>query len=149
MAVGEGPLESRRRSGASGAVLSSVGNAARVLKEFGNGVDELGITELSRRIGIGKSTAHRIVSTLVEEKLLERTAGSGRYHLAVSMFDLGAAVPIRRQLYEASHSVLDALRARSHTAALIAVRSGRETYFLARAESDEAVALLRPVGNRV
>ena len=49
--------------------LSSVRNAARLLKEFSRGSREIGVTELSRRLGIGKSTAHRLLNTLAEERL--------------------------------------------------------------------------------
>ena len=49
--------------------LSSVRNAARLLKEFGRGDRDIGVTELSRRLGIGKSTAHRLLSTLAEERI--------------------------------------------------------------------------------
>ncbi|MFM8351232.1 MAG: helix-turn-helix domain-containing protein, partial [Actinomycetales bacterium] len=64
--------------------LSSVGNAARLLKEFSKGQKELGVTELSRRLGVGKSTAHRLVNTLAEEKLLEQDPYTGAYRLGLA-----------------------------------------------------------------
>ena len=45
--------------------MLSAANAA------GWGDRDIGVTELSRRLGIGKSTAHRLLSTLAEERLLE------------------------------------------------------------------------------
>ena len=56
----------------SRATLSSVRNAARVLRAFSRAGQELGITELSRQLGLGKSTVHRLVTTLTAERLLER-----------------------------------------------------------------------------
>ena len=72
--------------------LSSVRNAARLLKEFGRGDREIGVTELSRRLGIGKSTAHRLLSTLAEERLLEQDPQTGAYRLGLAMYELGASV---------------------------------------------------------
>ena len=48
--------------------LASVRNAARVLRAFSRAGQELGITELSRQLGLGKSTVHRLVTTLTAER---------------------------------------------------------------------------------
>jgi IclR family transcriptional regulator, KDG regulon repressor len=58
-------------------VLSSVANAARLLREFGRGEPQLGVSELARRLGIAKSSAHRIGHTLAKEGLLERVEDTG------------------------------------------------------------------------
>src|SRR5215813_14917117 len=58
--------------------LTSVRNAARVLRAFSRAGQELGITELSRQLGLGKSTVHRLVTTLTAERLLERGSSPGR-----------------------------------------------------------------------
>src|SRR4249919_736054 len=57
---------------ASRATLTSVRNAARVLRAFSRAGQELGITELARQLGLSKSTVHRLVTTLTAERLLER-----------------------------------------------------------------------------
>ena len=61
--------------GARSPLLSSVRNAARVLRAFSHADQELGVTELSRRLGLGKSTTHRLVTTLEAERLLEQDPG--------------------------------------------------------------------------
>ena len=58
-------------------VLASVSNAARLLKEFGKGDREIGVSELARRLGIGKSTTHRLLHTLTVERLLEQDTETG------------------------------------------------------------------------
>ncbi|MHB1808215.1 MAG: helix-turn-helix domain-containing protein [Solirubrobacteraceae bacterium] len=45
---------------------------------------ELGIAELSRRLGMRASTTHRYVATLLAAGLLERDPSSRRYRLAAS-----------------------------------------------------------------
>lgn len=46
--------------------------------------NELGIAELSRRLGMRASTTHRYVATLLAAGLLERDPASRRYRLAAS-----------------------------------------------------------------
>ena len=70
--------------------LTSVRNAARLLKEFSHTERELGVSELARRLGLATSTVHRMLATLAAEKLVERTAAG--YRLGLAVFDLGASV---------------------------------------------------------
>lgn len=62
---------------------------------------ELGVSELSRRLGVSKSTVHRLVVTLTSEGLLQQDPLSGKYRLGIAMHDLGAAVSTRLDLHEA------------------------------------------------
>ncbi|MFN8156846.1 MAG: helix-turn-helix domain-containing protein [Candidatus Nanopelagicales bacterium] len=74
-------------------VLGSVSNAARVLKEFGKDRPDLGVSDLARRLGLGKSTTHRLLHTLAVEQLLVQDPESGRYRLSATVHELGARVP--------------------------------------------------------
>ena len=93
-----GPL--RRRGDTQ--VLSSVANAARLLKEFGRGEHELGVTELSRRLGLGKSTTHRLLHTLASERLLDQDPETGAYRLGLAMHELGASAQAHLDLHHAA-----------------------------------------------
>ena len=52
--------------------LSSVGTAIQLLKAFSEEQVDIGISELSRRLGVAKSTVHRLAATLAAEGLLEQ-----------------------------------------------------------------------------
>lgn len=128
--------------------LSSVRNAARLLKEFGHGDREIGVTELSRRLGIGKSTAHRLLSTLSEEKLLEQDPHTGAYRLGLAMYELGASVALHTDLHEACSPVLDQLRNATRETVQVAVLDGREVVYVERRESPQTLRLFGRVGHR-
>ena len=59
---------------AGGERLSSVATAIRLLKAFSEDDDELGISELSRRLGLAKSTVHRLAVTWSRRACSSRTA---------------------------------------------------------------------------
>ena len=84
LASTEGPSDPAGR-------LSSVRNAARVLKAFSRTDRGLGVSQLARRLGLGVSTAHRLLVTLTDEGLLER-GEPGRYRLGLQMYELGVTV---------------------------------------------------------
>ncbi len=128
--------------------LSSVRNAARLLKEFSPATRELGVTELARRLGIGKSTAHRLLHTLAEERLLERDPDTGAYRLGLAMYELGASVSMNTSLHEASTPVMDELRNATKETVQVAVLDGREVVYVERRESPHTLRLFGRIGHR-
>ena len=130
--------------------LSSVSNAARLLKEFrhGGGRVELGVSELSRRLNLGKSTTHRLLHTLAAERLLEQDPETGAYRLGLAMYELGASVAAGMDLHSASTPVIDALRNSTKETVQIAVLDGREVVYVERRESQQTVRLFGRIGHR-
>ncbi len=140
----EGPMTPARQH----STLSSVRNAARLLKEFSPGTRELGVTELARRLGIGKSTAHRLLHTLAEERLLERDPDTGSYRLGLAMYELGASAAMNTNLHEASTPVMDDLRNATRETVQVAVLDGREVVYVERRESPHTLRLFGRIGHR-
>ncbi|MDN5859678.1 MAG: helix-turn-helix domain-containing protein, partial [Pseudonocardia sp.] len=92
------------------ATLSTVRNAARLLKAFLALDEPLGVSDLARRLGLGKSTVHRLLTTLVAEGLLQQDQRTGGYRLGLIMFELGEAVAVHQDLHAAAGPVLAHLR---------------------------------------
>jgi DNA-binding IclR family transcriptional regulator len=65
--------------------VQSVRRAAALLRAFGSGSPELGVSELGRRLNLHKSTVSRLLSTLESEGLLERAPGTEKYRLGPEM----------------------------------------------------------------
>ena len=128
--------------------LMSVRNAARLLKEFSRGNREMGVTELSRRLGIGKSTAHRLLSTLADERLLEQNPDTGGYRLGLAMYELGNTVSLHADLHDACSAVVDQLRNATRETVQVAVLDGREVVYVERRESPQTLRLFGRVGHR-
>ena len=59
-----------RRKIMSEPIVSSLAKALRVLECFTVSEPELGVTEISKKLGIGKSNAHNIISTYCQICLL-------------------------------------------------------------------------------
>jgi IclR family KDG regulon transcriptional repressor len=128
--------------------LHSVRNAARLLKEFTRGNQELGVTELSRRLGISKSTAHRLLATLTEERLLEQDPDSGVYRLGLAMYELGASVALHTDLHHACAPVIEQLATATRETIQVAVLDGREVVYVERRDSLQALRIFGRIGHR-
>lgn len=97
--------------------LSSVSNAMRLLKEFSIEEQELGVSELSSRLGLAKSTVFRLLTSLKAAQLIEKNEETKKYHLGIGAFELGfkvyhsmelrkTALPYMEQLYNRTRRVV-------------------------------------------
>lgn len=72
----------------SGAKIQAVARASEILKCFLDS-PSLGITEIAQRVGLHKSTAFGITSTLVNCGFLQHDPVSGKYSIGIEAFRLG------------------------------------------------------------
>jgi DNA-binding IclR family transcriptional regulator len=133
----------------SGEGLSSVRNAARLLKVFLSREQELGVSEIARRMGIGKSTVHRLLTTLAAEGLIEKDPGTGGYRLGIVVFELGEAVRVHLDLHAAAGPVLAMLREQTHESSQVGILDGHEVVYVDRLESTQSLRLFTETGRRV
>lgn len=133
----------------SGDGLSSVRNAARLLKVFRSRERELGVSELARRLGLGKSSVHRVLTTLVAEGLVEQNPVTGNYRLGIVMFELGEAVRVHMDLHAAAGPVLAALREQTRESCQVGILDGCDVVYVDRLESPQTLRLFTETGRRV
>jgi DNA-binding IclR family transcriptional regulator len=94
---------------------------------------ELGATEVARRVGVAKSTAHRALLTLAASGLLDRTGG-GRYRLGIRLYDYGQLAIDRLYLRELALPVLADLRDQIGETVQLGIPSGAEVLYVDRLE---------------
>src|SRR6266508_3405564 len=92
-------------AGSSG--VQSVARALGILEELAGSTDELGVTELGRRLGVHKATASRLLATLAEHGLVERNPVSDRYRLGFGLVRLAAVVSAGLDLVRQARPVLE------------------------------------------
>jgi DNA-binding IclR family transcriptional regulator len=88
--------------------IQAVANAMRLLEAF-HDEDELGVTELARRLSLHKNNVFRLLATLEQEGYIEQSGTSDRYRLGVESLKLGQAFLRGRSLLRRAHPVLEGL----------------------------------------
>ncbi len=129
--------------------LSSVRNAARLLKVFRSREPELGVSELARRLELGKSSVHRVLTTLMAEGLVEQNPTTGGYRLGIVMFELGEAVRVHMDLHAAAGPILAALREQTRESCQVGILDGSDVVYVDRLESSQTLRLFTETGRRV
>lgn len=128
--------------------LSSVGTAIALLKCFSAEEHELGVSELSRKLGVAKSTVHRLARTLVADGLLEQNPENEKYRLGLALFGLGALVRRRMNLSSEARQDLFALRNATGETVQLAILDGAEIMFVYNLESTQAIRVNSDIGVR-
>jgi IclR family pca regulon transcriptional regulator len=112
----------------------SIERGLAILEFFTSERPMLGISDIADPLGMGRSTTHRYVVTLVALGFLERGANH-RYRLGLRVTDLGMSALCSMGLREHSRSALEELRQRSGYTASLAVLDGPEILYVDRARS--------------
>lgn len=128
--------------------LTSVATAARILRSFDRQATQLGVSELARRTGASKSSAHRIIWTLVEECLLEKVEETGLFRLTTTMRSLGQSAETAQSLHEAATMPLDQLRAVTSGTLQIGILDGVDVLYIERREGPGTIPVFRDIGSR-
>ena len=126
---------------------SVLARAAAVLDAFGADTTELGISELARRTGLAKSTAHRLAGELVRIGWLEQ-AGT-KVRLGMHLFELGQLVPRQRALREAALPFMEDLREATNSNVHLAVLEGIEVVYVEILRVRDSQPLPSRVGGRL
>ena len=128
--------------------LSSVATAMRLLKAFSEQEVEIGISDLAKRLGVAKSTVHRLAVTLVSENMLEQNPESGKYRLGIALFRLGALVRHRMDVSIEARHLLRELREKANETVHLAVLDGAEIMYVYNLESTQAIRMRSDIGVR-
>jgi DNA-binding IclR family transcriptional regulator len=129
--------------------ITSVVNASRVLCEFGPEQREFSVRDLASRLGLSKSTVHRLLVSLAVLHLVEHNPDTGRYRLGLRMYELGTLVSGNIALHEAATPCLTDLRNRTGETVQVAVLDGREAIYVERLDSIHTLRIFARVGHRV
>jgi len=107
----------------------------RILTEFSPREPVLDAPELSRRLGIPRTTVFRLLQTLESLGFLERADRDRNYRLGVAVLRLGFEYLSSLELTDLGLPVIEALRNETGLTSHIVIRDGRDIVFVAKAQS--------------
>jgi IclR family transcriptional regulator, KDG regulon repressor len=108
----------------------------------------LGITELSRALGMGKSTVHRILDTLVARGYVDKDEVKSSYRLTWKIYELGNSVPYQRNFGNLDMEILNELCNRFQESVNLGVRSDNDVVIIAMAQPQTALKVNKLIGDR-
>jgi DNA-binding IclR family transcriptional regulator len=111
----------------------------RILAEFSAREPVLGAPELSKRIGIPRTTTFRLLQTLEALGFIERANGDRHFRLGVAVLRLGFEYLSSLELTDFGTPILERLRDATGLSAHLLIRDQRDVVFVAKAQSHQSV----------
>ncbi|MCS7006733.1 MAG: IclR family transcriptional regulator [Thermoleophilia bacterium] len=137
---------SLRRAGSGRPTASSGVHATLAVLDLLAARSPLGLSEISRELGIAKSTLHRICTVLVERGWAVRDR-DGRFDLGIRALRLGSA-SAELPIVTAFRTVAAEFLTRHDETIALAVLDGDESLFVALEETSQPVRLVTHVGSK-
>ncbi len=101
--------------------VQSVERAVAILRAFSRAKPERGVSELSRELGLHKSTVSRLLTTLERQGLVARNPQTGTYRLGLALIVLAAQVVEHMDLREIARPHLRELSERCQETVNLAI----------------------------
>ena len=130
-------------------LVPGLSRGLELLEAFSPERATLTLSELSRAIGLSRSSAYRLVYTLAELGYLVRDAESKAYSLGPRVLRLGFTYLAAQDMVDLARPQLEALRDRTNASAHLGILDGSEIVYMARAADRNALTSQVNVGTRL
>src|SRR3954471_6501110 len=127
------PPTNARNSGHS----QSLERGLAILSAFRSGRPLLGVSDLSREVGLSRSTAHRYIATLAGLGYLQQDPPTRKYRLGPRVLDLGFSAINSMDLRELAAPHLQALSDETGHTVNMAVLDGADIVYIERCRTSQ------------
>ncbi len=130
------------------AMVEAADRVLRVLEAFTPQERDLSLSQIAERVRLPKSSAHRLLATLIGHGFVERDQGTRRYRLGIRLFEIGSTAIHERGLHSAAHPVLEQLSFTTGETCHLAVLSGPEAVYVSKVDGPSSIIMSSRVGGR-
>jgi len=130
-------------------IIQAVSHALDLLEQFHDEVDELGVTELSKRLKLHKNNVFRLLATLESRNYIEQNKVTENYRLGLKTLELGQTFIKQMGLLRQSRPVLEALVKECNETTYVAILKECHIVYLDVVETDLTVRVVPRVGARL
>ncbi|WP_146172110.1 IclR family transcriptional regulator [Melghirimyces profundicolus] len=125
---------------------TAVLKAAAILQCLSGSDSPLGVSEISRKTGIGKSTVHKLLQTLIHVGYVEKTQRDARFRLGIGLIKMAHNSLSRMDIVQVSAPFLETLNEETGETVHLGVPDGHQVVYVNKLESRRAVRMYSRVG---
>lgn len=111
--------------------------------------DGLGVTEIGNRIGLHKSTVHRIVSAMAERGYIEKVPGRGVYKIGLKLVEISSVYLNNVELKTEARPYLHELTTKFGQPSHLAILDGSDAVYIDKVDTVNNIRLYSQIGRRI
>ncbi len=129
--------------------IATINHALDIIESFTSEHSELGVTELSAKLGLSKNNVFRLLATLESEGYIEQNHATEDYRLGPRILEIGQVYLNRLGILKVAHPILEELVKACDEAAYIAVLREEDAVYLDLVQTSHPLRLRSRVGLRL
>ena len=133
---------------ASGGV-QSLTRGLTLLEKLAESEGGITLTEISNRVSLPPSTAHRLLNTLADMGFVTQAKDSGLWYVGLKTYRVGCAFVSNRDFVGESHAYLRKLMEASGETSNLSILDGTYACFIAQVQCHEVMRMLVRLGSRI
>lgn len=130
-------------------IIQAVSHALDLLEQFHEDVDELGVTELSKRLKLHKNNVFRLLATLESRGYIEQNKATENYRLGLKSLELGQTFIKQMGLLRQAKPILEKLVEDCNETSYVTIFKEGHIVYLDVVETDMTVRVVSRVGSRL
>lgn len=109
----------------------------------------MGISDIDEQVGIGKSTVHRVLDTLMSYNYVEKAEDSAKYRLSWKFFEIGQSIPAQRDLLNLNTDALKEICNKYDESVNVGIRAEDSMVIISRLVPQSNMAANVPIGSKM
>lgn len=128
--------------------IQSVARAINIIKFIAQNRNSMSLAQVSRGLGLSKSTIHGLMSTLENYHYLYRDQRTGMYQLGLKLFEMGQLVYDCMDLRVLAYPILLELSKKHEETVHLAVVGENEVVYIEKVDGRRSVRIISQIGGR-
>lgn len=128
--------------------VQSVDRALEIIDILEDEPQGLGVTPLSKKMGVSKSTIYRLLSSLLNKEYVRQNEETQKYHLGLRLMQLGQTVTNQIDIRQVAAPVMERLVQDTGETVHLVVQDGNEIVYIDKIESQATIRMFSNIGKR-
>lgn len=129
-------------------VVQSVDRALSIMEVLSDYDEGLGITEISTKIDLHKSTVYRLLGTLIYKGYVKQDKSTNKYKITFKLFELGNKSIENIDIVSVSRPFIEDLMERVNEVVHLVLLEGEEIVYIDKVESHNTIRMHSNIGKR-
>ncbi|HHV38070.1 MAG TPA: IclR family transcriptional regulator [Tepidimicrobium sp.] len=129
-------------------IVQSVDRALSILEVLADYNEGLGVTEISEKVRLHKSTVHRLLATLIYKGYVTQDFKTNKYMITLKLFELGNKKVEEMDILSISKPYIRGLMEKVNEVVHLVVREGNEIVYIDKVEAKNTIRMASTIGMR-